>query len=248
MTTGGLLMMTVAVSLATSNIVRADTNTAPSSPSGYNELEDAARSLQPRPSQDETKIDFSVGEVRYRVPRNYLVTMDSWNGGPQDLVTVRINFPDLEPLTDRKRICFSAVPANRPIGCEPLTVTINAPGNFTADDAFARIRHLFHSQVPASGPDGFEKYELGPEPAGVEYYRKVEGSRIVLYKCQIFMNHGVRDGVCDSVGDQLTTGSVLHFYFPLRLLPQIAEFDQALRTLVENFSVGKSGAAQSPSQ
>jgi len=50
---------------------------------GRRELHKAYASLRPRPSTDTTPVAFSVGGIRYRIPRDYIITMDNWNGGPQ---------------------------------------------------------------------------------------------------------------------------------------------------------------------
>src|SRR5258708_1527582 len=54
-------------------------------PEKYREIMKRSQVLERRPSTDISPVDFSVGNVRYRVPRNYVVWMDNWNGGPQFL-------------------------------------------------------------------------------------------------------------------------------------------------------------------
>jgi hypothetical protein len=127
----------------------------PTLSSGRTEFEKALQGTRPRPTLDPTVVTFSIGGIQYRIPRHYLTTMDNWSGGPQSLVTVRVNLPDMNPLTEETRACFSAAPSSRPPGCEPLSFTINEPGGPSADEAFANLRRLFQSQVPAEGPAGF---------------------------------------------------------------------------------------------
>jgi hypothetical protein len=89
---------------------------------------------------------------------------------------------------------------------------------------------------PATGPFGFEKYQIGSHNAGIEYYRKTESGRTFLYTCQIFDNYGQRDGICTPIGDRVSTGGTLHFIFNLRHLADIAEIDASLRKLTEGFT------------
>jgi hypothetical protein len=207
---------------------------------GRAEMQKAIVSLRPRPSLETYSVEFSVGGINYRIPRNYLTTMDNWNGGPQGLVTVTVNLPDLKPLSRDTLACFTAKPPDRPSGCEPFSFRINGTGGPSADEAFANMRHLFHSQVPIEGPFGFEKYEIGPENARLEYYRKIENGQTHVYGCQIFDNHGQRDGLCDPNSDRVATGAIIKFFFNLKHLHDIGEIDTNLRKLVEGFTL-KSG-------
>jgi hypothetical protein len=142
---------------------------------GREEIHKAIVGSLPRESLDTRPIEFSVGGIHYRVTRNYLAIMADWNGGPQQgAVTLRINLPDLKPLSKETLGCFTATPAGRPPGCDPLSFRIYGPGGPSAAEAFERIRHLFHSQVPIETPYGFEKYEMGSDSARAEYYRKAD--------------------------------------------------------------------------
>ena len=96
---------------------------------------------------------------------------------------------------------------------------------------------LFHSSAPIEGPSGFEKYEIGPDNARLEYYRKVEDRTTRVYSCQIFDNHGQRDGLCQPIGDRAATGAFIGYFFNLRHLSDISQIDADLRKLVEGFTV-----------
>ena len=146
-------------------------------PPGEAELDKAVRQMAPQPSADTTPVEFSVGGVWYRMPRNYLITMESWNGGPQALVTVRVNISDLNPMTEKTRACFAAITTHRLPDCEPFEFRIEGRGMVSAGEALASARDLFHSQDPIDGPFGYEEYEVGPENARLEYYRKLENGR-----------------------------------------------------------------------
>lgn len=197
--------------------------------------------MMSHPSTDTTPVVFSVGGVQYRMPRNYLTTMGNWNGGPQDLVSVRVNISDLKPMTEETRMCFTVAPGYRPSGCDPLEFNIGAHGMFSVDEIFANSRKYFHNHDPIEGPFGYEKYEDGPENARVEFYRKIEGGRTLLYWCQIFDLDGKRGGLCYPEGDRLSTGGELTFSFDLSHLADIDKIDASLRKLVEGFTI-QSGA------
>ena len=137
-----------------------------------------------RPATDATPIAFSIDEVHYSVPRNYLVWMDHWGGGPQTLVRFKAALPGFEPFTEKTRACMTAAPANRPAGCVPLEFFIRrGRSDPTDDERFSNARRLFHSQNPLPGPFGFELYETGPPEARVNTYRKVTGEHMLMIQC-----------------------------------------------------------------
>ena len=204
---------------------------------GQAAFKNAIRSLRPRPSLKTNPIEFSVGRVHYRIPRNYLTTMDDWSGGPQGLVTVTVNIPDMKPLSAETRACFTTKATERPSDCEPLSFTINAGSVVSAAEALTNIKNLTHNQNPKTSSYGFQIYKVGPESARTEYYTTSENDRILLYACQIFNNHGKRDGLCDPVGDRLPTGAAIHFFIGLRHLKDITQIDTRLRRLTEEFTV-----------
>ena len=109
-------------------------STAPAD--GRRVLQQAIQSLRPQPSTDTSPVAFSVGGLNYVVPRNYILTMDNWSGGPQVLVTLRVNAPDMKPLTAETLPCFTATPASRPPGCLPFQFALEGPAGPSAEQAF----------------------------------------------------------------------------------------------------------------
>lgn len=204
---------------------------------GRKVLQKAIIAAFPRPSLDIYPVEFSVGRIRYRVPRNYLTTMEDWNGGPQAVVTLRVNLPDLKPYSKETFNCFTAKPLDRPPACEPFSFRINGPDGPSPTEVFERVRGLFHSQVAIEGPYGFEKYEVGPDNARIEYYRKAGDDQSAFYSCIIFDNHGRRDGLCSPVSDRVATSGTLKFFFNLTHLKGITQIDANLRQLVLGFTV-----------
>jgi hypothetical protein len=206
------------------------------------EWEKVRRALAPHPSTDTTPVEFSVGGIHYRMPRNYLLTMDNWAGGPQSMVTIRVNLPDLKPLAAENRACFTGAPADQPAGCLPLSFIIDSPGGPSAQQAFERSRTLFHSQTPIKTSFGLDKYEVGPADARIEFYKSAGGAS-PLYRCLISDNRGKRAAVCDEIGDRVKGGPVIHFFFDLEQLPTIDQENSRLRELVEHF-IAESGGGR----
>jgi hypothetical protein len=59
---------------------------------GQAELRKAVESFRPGPSLDTRPVEFSITGIHYRVPRNYLRTMQNWSRGPQYIVGLRVTF------------------------------------------------------------------------------------------------------------------------------------------------------------
>lgn len=206
---------------------------------GQEELQRVITNSLPRRNNDQIQITFSVGGIKYRMPRNYLVTMENWEGGPQALVVLRVNVDDMQPRTDATRTCFDVVPAKRPPGCDPLQFNVNAPGGVSADQAFTNARSLFRTQIATPTSFGFEKYEIGPESARTEYYLRIAKGRTLLYSCFEPDVDGNRQGVCRPIGDRTENGAGITFHFPPEMLPKIEKIDSRIRQLVDSFTVAK---------
>jgi hypothetical protein len=157
---------------------------------GHKEMQKGIISSWPRPSVETDPVEFSVGGIGYRTPRNYLATMENWSGGPQALVTISINLPDLKPRSDETLAYFTAKWPSQLPGCEPFSFVINPPGGPSAEKAFERSKALFKRQSPTAGPSGFEKYETSPPDARTEYYRGIENGITRFYYCHFASSKG----------------------------------------------------------
>jgi len=191
------------------------------------------------PDTDTTPVEFSVGGIKYRVPRNYLTTMNNWHGGPQNLVTLAVNLPDFKPFSEDTVTCFTEKDILRKEGCDPFTFEIVAPGDVSASKAFARIRDSFHMRTPIKWMHGYEKYVTGTGDARHEYFKKTVDGRMLLFECQSFDSEGGRDGLCEPLGNRADAGPVLHYVFEMRgHLSNIDQIDASLRNLVNSFMIG----------
>jgi hypothetical protein len=128
-----------------------------------------------------TPVEFSIAGTVYRVPRNYLITMSNWAGGPQEFVAMRVNGPLLTPLTAATRQCLSGdpfalsgeimiKPALR-AGCMPFQIEVADPdgreaSGVTAEQEFEKIRSLTQSQGALVGPSSFENTSLSSTMPG----------------------------------------------------------------------------------
>ena len=177
-------------------------------------------------------IEFSVGPVRYRVPRNFLFEMDNWTGGAQQLVSLRVKYPGLVPLTEETKPCFL-----KQVHCQLLEFHIEKPNDRSTEAFFLDRRFLFHSQTPEAGPFGYEIYKVGPDNARMEYLRKVLPDRTILFTCQPFDNRGQPDGVCQSF-IRTRSGGQVSYFFSVRQLGEADEIQAGLRDLVDSFAIG----------
>jgi hypothetical protein len=85
------------------------------------------------------------------------------------------------------------------------------------------------------GPFGAEIYDVGPENARIEIYRKHEGD--IYFKCFISDIHGKRGAVC---ADMFRLDDLNHVQFRFRLpqIEHIPEIESGLRRLMTGFVVG----------
>ena len=187
-----------------------------------------------RMSMDTTPVEFSIGETHYKIPRNYLFTMDNWAGGPQELVSLRVEYPGLLPFSEKTKACFLGERLCRRIEFAIVTAQFQS-----GEEHFPSLRHLFHDQKPEEGPSGLELYTIGPESARIEIYRKVLADHTLVFDCNVFDNHGVKDGVCQ-VLTRTRHGGIINYRFSRQELKNAAAVDIGLRNLVDSFVTGES--------
>ncbi len=176
-------------------------------------------------------------QVRYRVPRNYLVWMDAWNGGAQTLVKLKVTFPGFQPLARETAPCLSLSPAFRPTTCTPLEFVLRNGGAYEPPDdvRFNNARALFHSQNPLPAFDGFELYETGPPEARINTYRKVTPQHTLVITC-LLQSSDQRMAVCRSVS-RLESGVVLSYLLYSDQLQDVERIDTGIRQLIRSFQL-----------
>jgi hypothetical protein len=188
----------------------------------------------PPPSYATQVIEFSVGELRYRIPRNYLLAMSHWNGGPQDQVTMRVHLSDLAPATAAENACADRA-QNAPGACDLLAFTVEPAPRRSVDQAFADVSRDFRNQTPLEGPFGYEKYQMGIENPQAEYYRKIVDGQTVVYACSVSNFQESPQGLCSPLEERTPGGAGIHFFFDFGKLGEIDQIDLGLRKLVDSF-------------
>lgn len=187
-------------------------------------------------STDTTPIAFSIGAIHYTVPRNYIVGMDNWSGGPQTLVRFKVAFPGFEPFTERNRACMTAAPLYGSPGCTGVEFFVRrGDGDVSDDERFSNARKHFHSQIPLRGPGGFELYETGPANARMNTYRmKVNGHTWMIH-CFLVPSLELQRAVCTS-DSLLPNGDVLNFHLYGNQLELAEHIDAGFRHLIVSFT------------
>lgn len=206
---------------------------------GKAELEAAVKSLRPHESFDTTPVEFSIWNTHFRIPRNYLIVMENWSGGPQTDVTLRVTLPGLKPLTEKTRPCLVDKRFGEIAGCVPFEFRISGSGP-SPDVVLLRIRKLYHNQEPLlhnqepqAGKFGFDYYEWG---SNGEIYRKTEGDEIFQYECAVFPR-GSLNGECSHQGTRITPTTEINYFFAPSKLAVVVDLDKSLLLLARSFLV-----------
>jgi len=190
------------------------------------------------PSMDTSPVEFSVGNVRYRAPRNYLVNMESYKGGPQMSVSFELTVPSFEPFSDKTKDCMTKPLAYLPPGCFPVEFHIISSVPVSDDQAFHNASNLFHSQTPKQGPYGFELYETGPDDARIETYRKDANGHTLMIDCFVHPPSVQRESICSNTS-RLKNQNGLEYSFNKNRLQYAEQIDGELRKLLDSFTIGE---------
>jgi hypothetical protein len=141
---------------------------------------------------------------------------------------MRVDYPELRPVQERNKDCFFQKEV-----CRLYDVVLFHLAMETAE-IFVNMSKLFHESYPKHGPYGLELYEVGPENARQQFYRKVIDGRVVVFICDPFDNRGKRDAVCQNV-TRTRSGATLSYYFPLEDLRDAVSVDEKLSSLINSF-------------
>jgi hypothetical protein len=185
-------------------------------------------------SMETTPIEFEMAGARYRIPRNYIYSMDNWAGGPQKNVSLRMVIPSLKPFSPETKACMlkTAKPRCRVYDVEMVN-------SFTVPESgFENLRDMFIKPYPKKGMYGFDLYEIGPESARKEFYRRVIDGRIMIFEC--FVDEIAREIYrgCRHVS-KTNSGAYFYYHFSGNLgLKDAIEVDDGIKSLIDSFSIG----------
>lgn len=188
-----------------------------------------------RPSESTEPVNFSIGGVRYRVPRNYIISMDSWNGGPQTGVTLRVDTLNFRPQGKDNAPCFARVLKEEPPNCSNINIYIMPPGVATAEGYKNNIAQSPNpNAAPKQGPFGYDLYEL----PGSRFYRKqLTDGHTIVFDCLLRPD---MMGPC-STRDRLAHNEIVDFAFWSDKIGDAERLEQNIRRLVESFVTGGGG-------
>ena len=202
----------------------------------YDEIKRKSAVFEPQPSVDTTPVPVKVVDVTYQIPRNYLTHLDP------AIPTLKLTWPGLKPLTEETRKCFGSILQSEAAGCTSFEFHLlgsrgPAPGGraYTNAEMFENFMKGFENIVPRPGPFGTEIYDIGPEDARTEIYRRSEGD--IYFKCMPFDNRGKRSAICNDMF-RLDDLNHIQFYFRPPQIEHIPEIEASIRRLMAGFVIG----------
>jgi hypothetical protein len=220
----------VAILLPTTRWTVAATNDGPG-------VVNALNSYIDRPSTDARPVLFRIAGIQYKVPRNYIVRMDEWKGGPQVLVALKVTFPEFRPLTGATASCLNSPPADRPRGCTSIEFDITRPYPVSDEEAFNNFSSSFLSATPRSASYGFEAFDAGPESARIVTYRKHTKQHLLVLTCFEPEPGERRPGVCNNTSHLADQNEVLYHLYDDQI-KDAEQIDEGIRRLIESFRAG----------
>jgi hypothetical protein len=201
----------------------------------FQEVWKKAQLLNDQPSADTTPIEFSIGAVHYKVPRNYIANMDNWKGGPQSLVRFKVTFPGFEPYSEKTKDCLTLAPAKRPEGCMPIRVFVIGETPVSDDERVNNAKK--GASGPQIAPFGYEVYKKGEGEMHTEVFVKKTPTHTLMFSCIIYPDNGKgRNGGCSN-SSRLPNQNAIEYHFYLTELEKGQQIDEGLRPLIESFIV-----------
>jgi len=257
------------MSLLASGVSFADDKTIPrlqpdSNSMGTSSSYEELKGPNEKRSMDTTPIYFDMGTFKYKIPRNYIVSVLTDDPNDNEVwVTIKVTYPGFEPLTEKTKDCLSQPPLYLPKNCYPVTFWIRTGKKFgdkskklvingkTITDVdewhFNNKRDLFRSQTPKPGPAGFEMYETGRYSVQSETYRKKSALHTILIDCYVagvMDKNGIEKQVidinlrsCDNLHSPLPQGGDVSYRIQRKQLKDAEQIDTGIRKLLNSFII-----------
>jgi hypothetical protein len=191
------------------------------------------------PSLDSTPVEFTIGEVRYRVPRNYIIRMHDYSGGNQSSVGFKVTFPGFEPLTEKTSQCLTKTLADWPPGCMPVQFNVGSGWSriLPDEDWFKYVIREFSDPTPKSGPGGFEVYETGEGNQKQILYKKKTRKHLLLFLCYRYKLKVPSNGLCNNHQSKLGDGNAIDYDLYIEHIKNAEAIDNGIRELLESFRI-----------
>jgi hypothetical protein len=189
-------------------------------------------------------VEFSIQGVSYKVPRNFIIGMDNWNGGQQQLVYFRVTFPGLLPRTSHTSPCLDGPVSLTGLECSRQDFFLTTGYPASDSEAFANASSLFISKTPRRDAYGFEEFDTGPPTARTVTFLKRMIGHWLVFQCKHIGGADDRGAAARDVAPctrhaKLTSGNELIYHFSEGKVPLIESFDSQLIDLVRSFQVSK---------
>lgn len=184
-------------------------------------------------SMDEAPVEFKLNGYQYKIPRNFLINMSNWSGGEQeDGVSIRFVYPGLKPYSKDTASCLL-----HKTKCRIYTVYMTS-AHFSSEDTLTNlITNSAIRKTKATGPYGFELFEIGPPNARTNIYRKSEYGSPILFDCLIYDVDHKNGGICHHFA-HAASGASLSYYFEMNDgLRDAVEVDNSIKALIDRFLV-----------
>lgn len=189
-----------------------------------------------RPSESTEPVDFSIGGVRLRVPRNYIIRMENWNGGPQTGVSLRVDTLNFRPRGKDNAACFALLLKNQPPNCSELHIGIMSPRVTATAEAYKNdiARSPNRNAAPKQGPFGYDVYD---EKWRTFYRKQLPDGDTIVFQC--FLDLGPK-APCYTY-DRLAHGEIVMFGFGSDKIGDAERLERNVRRLVDSFVTGGGG-------
>jgi hypothetical protein len=99
---------------------------------------------------------------------------------------------------------------------------------------FDNMQALSRNATPRTGPFNYDVYDVGPENARIELYRKHDDGRLIVFSCLIPNIRWQRSGLCDDFVE-LDDDNTVRLRFGLDQVEYVPEIEAGIRKLMNGF-------------
>ncbi len=177
-----------------------------------------------------TLVEFNVGSVKYRVPRNYLINPDT---AGKSIPRFRVTYPGFEPSTESNKDCFQTRKF-KPDSCTFIEFWIQGRGRLTRDEEFENhIKGQAYSSEHL--PNGVTRYEREINSGKDEVFRFTSSEQNIFVRCDHRAVGTSLSVGCANYGEPLDDGNTVSYLPYYGTMSEIVDMDLGIITLIKSF-------------
>jgi len=172
-------------------------------------------------------VEVVIGKSKFLIPENFLSNQEDLEGGVQSVVTLDFSFPSMMEIGQE------SLHESLRFG-KALRVLLSDHGSDPESSLSSVLKHKAGEIVSEKNLGKMTMYET-KESSRRDYYFLSDGSEKLFFSCM--KEDKAVHAMCSSPNKKIFPGVFVSYLFSKSLLPDVAEFDQKTKQILNGFKL-----------